>query len=122
MSMDFDMTQPEQMARLVRRDLRASGAAFAEAKHAADEAKDIAKKEPKLVAIAVRKGEIDIGEKPTEQAVKDFAATCPQVELAEMKAAEAEYQAHKAEIAYDCAKSDRDILKGLLFHSGRMEG
>lgn len=81
--MDFDLTRPEEMARIVSRDLRASGAAFAEAKRRAEEAKNIARREPKLVAIAVRKREIDIGEKPTEQAVKDFAATCPQAELAE---------------------------------------
>ena len=122
MATEFDMTMPEEMARRVSRDLRETGAAFAEAKRRAEEAKNIAKREPKLVAIAVRKREIDIGEKPTEQAVKDFAATCPQVELAEMNEEAAVYAAHKAEIAWECAKSDRDLLKGLLFHSGRMEG
>jgi hypothetical protein len=120
--MDFDMTQPEEMARLVSRQLRETGAAFAEAKRIADEAKSFAKREQKLVAIAVRKGKIDIGERLTEQAVKDYAATCPQVEKAEMDEEAAVYQAHKAEIAWECAKSDRDLLKGLLFHSGRMEG
>ena len=122
MSMDFDMTMPEEMARIVSRQLRETGMAYAEAKRKADEAKNRAKLEPKLVAIAVRKGRVDIGEKLTEQAVKDYAATCPQVELAEMAEEQAVYEAHKAEIAYDCAKSDRDLLKGLLFHSGRMEG
>ena len=122
MSMDFDMTMSEEMARIVSRQLRETGMAFAEAKRKADEAKNRAKLEPKLVAIAVRKGRIDIGEKLTEQAVKDYAATCPQVEMAEMAEETAVYEAHKAEIAYDCAKSDRDLLKGLLFHSGRMEG
>lgn len=119
---EFDLTQPEEMARIVSRDLRASGAAFADAKAKADAAKNFCKREPKLVAIAVRKGRIDIGEKATEQAVKDYAATCPQVEQAEIDEEDAVYAAHKAEIAYDCAKSDRDLLKGLLFHSGRMEG
>ena len=122
MATEFDMTMPEEMARRVSRDLRETGAAFAEAKAKADAAKNFARREPKLVAIAVRKREIDIGEKPTEQAVKDFAATCPQVELAEMNEEAAVYAAHKAEIAWECAKSDRDLLKGLLFHSGRMEG
>lgn len=122
MTMEFDMTRPEEMARIISRELRVTGSAFAEAKRKADEAKNISKREPKLVAIAIRKGRIDIGEKPTEQAVKDYAATCPQVEKAEMVEEDAVYQAHKAEIAWECAKSDRDLLKGLLFHSGRMEG
>lgn len=122
MAIEFDMTQSELMARIVSRNLRDSGMAYAEKKRLADEAKNIAKREPKLVAIAVRKGRVDIGEKPTEQAVKDYAATCPQVEKAEMDEEKAVYEAHKAEIAYECAKSDRDLLKGLLFHSGRMEG
>jgi hypothetical protein len=122
MSMEFDMTQPEAMARIVSRQLRETGMAYADAKRIADEDKNFAKREPKLVAIAVRKGKVDIGEKLTEQAVKDYAATCPQVEQAEMLEEDAVYKAHKAEIAYDCAKSDRDLLKGLLFHSGRMEG
>jgi len=122
MATEFDMTMPEEMARQVSRELRETGCAFAEAKRRAEEAKNISKREPKLVAIAVRKGKIDIGEKPTEQAVKDYAATCPQVEKAEMDEEDAVYRAHKAEIAWECAKSDRDLLKGLLFHSGRMEG
>jgi len=122
MATEFDMQQPELMARLISRQLRETGAAFAEAKRLADEAKNFAKREQKLVAIAVRKGKVDIEEKATEQAVKDYAATCPQVEKAEMEEEKAVYEAHKAEIAYDCAKSDRDLLKGLLFHSGRMEG
>lgn len=122
MQTEFDMTMPEEMARRVSRELRVTGSAFAEAKRKADEAKNISKREPKLVAIAIRKGRIDIGEKPTEQAVKDYAATCPQVEKAEMEEEDAVYQAHKAEIAWECAKSDRDLLKGLLFHSGRVEG
>jgi len=120
--MNFDMTRPEEMARIISRRLLETGEAYADAKHKADEAKTRAKLEPKLVAIAVRKGKIDIGEKLTEQAVKDFAATCPQVELAEMIEESEVYKAHKAEIAYDCAKADKDLLKGLLFHSGRMEG
>lgn len=120
--MDFDLTQPEQMAREVSRNLRESGMAYAEKKRTADEAKNISRREPKIVAIAVRKGNVNIGEKATEQAVKDFAATCPQVEQAEMDEEKAVYEAHKAEIAFECAKSDRDLLKGLLFHSGRMEG
>ena len=122
MTMEFDMTRPEEMARIISRNLRESGMAFAEAKRKADDAKDIAKLEPKLVSIAVRKGNIGIGEKPTEQAVKDYAATCARVEMVEAEAAKAVYEAHKAEIAWECAKSDRDLLKGLLFHSGRMEG
>jgi len=123
MSMNFDMTMPEDMARQVSRQLRETGMAYAEAKRIADEAKNFAKREEKLVAIAVRKGRIDIGEiNRTEQAVKDYAATCPQVEFAEMAEEKAVYEAHKAEIAYDCAKADKDLLKGLLFHSGRMEG
>lgn len=121
-AMEFDMSQPESMARLVSRNLRDSGMAYADAKHAADEAKNAAKMEPKLIAIAVRKGKIDIGEKLTEQSVKDFVATRPQVEKLEMDEEQAVYMAHKAEIAWECAKSDRDLLKGLLFHSGRMEG
>ena len=121
--MEFDMQQPEMMARMISQRLRETGMAYAEAKRLADEAKNFAKREEKLVAIAVRKGKIDIGEiNRTEQAVKDYAATCPQVEKAEMEEEDAVYKAHKAEIAYDCAKSDRDLLKGLLFHSGRMEG
>lgn len=122
MQMDFNMTMPEEMARLVSRNLRDSGMAYAEKKRTADEAKNLSKMEAKMVAIAVRKGKIDIGEKPTEQAVKDFAATCSQVTRAEMDEEKAVYEAHKAEIAWECAKSDRDLLKGLLFHSGRMEG
>ena len=122
MQTEFDMSMPEEMARRVSRELRITGSEFAEAKRKADEAKNISKREPKLVAIAIRKGRIDIGEKPTEQAVKDYAATCPQVEKAEMVEEDAVYQAHKAEIAWECAKSDRDLLKGLLFHSGRVEG
>lgn len=122
MSMTFDMTRPEEMARLVRADLRASGKAYAETRAKADDAKDAAKKEPKLVSIAVRKGKIDIGEKATEQAVKDFVATCPQVERLEMIASAAEHEARVAEVAWECAKSDRDLLKGLLYHSGRMDG
>ena len=121
-NMNFDMTMPESMARIVSNNLRETGAAFAEAKRIADEAKNFAKREQKLVAIAVRKGNVSIGEKPTEQSVKDYAATCPQVEKAEMDEEDAVYKAHKAEIAWECAKSDRDLLKGLLFHSGRMEG
>ena len=74
MSMEFDMQQPELMARIVSRNLRETGMAYAEAKRAADEAKNRAKLEPKLIAIAVRKYQIDIGEKPTEQAVKDHLA------------------------------------------------
>ena len=119
---EFDMTRPEEMARIISRNLRDTGMAYAEAKRKADEARNIAKMEPKLVSIAVRKGRIDIGEKPTEQAVKDYAATCPQVEKADMDEEKAVYEAHKAEIAWECAKSDRDLLKGLLFHSGRVEG
>lgn len=119
---EFDMTQPEEMARQVSRELRRAGKAYADAKRAADEAKNIAKREPKLVSIAVRKGRIDIGEKATEQAVKDYAATCPQVEKAEMEEEEAAYAAHKAEIDWENAKSDRDLLKGLLYQSGRVEG
>ena len=122
MDVNFDMTQPEEMARRVRADLRSAGKAYAETRAAADDAKDAAKKEPKLVSIAVRKGKIDIGEKPTEQAVKDFVATCPQVERLEMIASEAEHKARMAEVAWECAKSDRDLLKGLLYHSGRVEG
>ena len=122
MSMDFDLTQPEAMARMVSADLRSSAKAYAEAKKAADDAKDAAKKEPRLVSIAARTGRVDIGEKATEQAVKDYAATCPQVERMEMLASEAEHKARMAELAWECAKSDRDFLKGLLFHSGRMEG
>ena len=122
MSMDFDMTRPEEMARLVRADLRASAKAYGEAKKAAAAAKDAAKKEPRLVSIAVRTGRVNIGEKATEQAVKDYVATCPQVERMEMLASEAEHKARMAELAWECAKSDRDLLKGLLFHSGRVEG
>ena len=122
MSMEFDMTRPEEMARIVSRNLRDSGMAYADAKRKADEAKTLAKLEPKLVSIAVRKGRIDIGEKLTEQAVKDYAATCPQVQKAEMEEEKASYEAHKAEIAWECARSEKDLLKGLLFHSGRMEG
>lgn len=122
MAMDFDMTRPEEMARIVSRDLRASAKAYAEAKKAADDAKDAAKKEPRLVSIAVRTGRVNIGEKATEQAVKDYVATCPQVERMEMLASEAEHKARMAELAWECAKSDRDLLKGLLFHSGRVEG
>ena len=122
MSMDFDMSQPEQMARLVRADLRSSAKAYAEAKKAADDAKDAAKKEPRMVGIAVRTGKVNIGEKATEQAVKDYVATCPQVERMEMLASEAEHKARMAELAWECAKSDRDLLKGLLYNSGRMDG
>lgn len=118
---EFDMTQSELMARIVSRNLRDTGMAYAEAKRAADEAKNISRREPKLVAIAVLKGNVNIGEKPTEQAVKDYAATCPQVEKAEMDEEKAVYDAHKAEIAWECAKSDRDLLKGLLFQSGRID-
>jgi len=120
--MDFDMTRPEEMAKIISRRLYDSGMAYADAKRKADEAKNRAKLEPKLVAIAVRKGRIDIGEKLTEQAVKDFAATCPQVEKADMDEETAVYEAHKAEIAWESAKSDRDLLKGLLYNSGRVEG
>jgi uncharacterized protein YfiM (DUF2279 family) len=119
---EFDMSQPELMARQISRQLRETGMAYAEAKRIADDAKNHAKLETKLVAIAVRKGKIDIGEKATEQAVKDFVATCPQVAKAEMEEEDAVYKAHKAEIAYECTKADKDLLKGLLFHSGRMEG
>ena len=122
MATEFDMTRPEEMARLISRNLRDSGMAYAEKKRIADEAKNLAKMEARMVAIAVRKGKIDIGEKPTEQAVKDFTATCPQVTSAEMAEEKAAYEAHKAEIVWECAKSDRDLLKGLLFHSGRVEG
>ena len=121
MAIEFDMTMPEEMARIISKNLRETGMAYADAKHKADEAKNRAKLEPKIIAIAVRKGKIDIGEKPTEQAVKDYAATCPLVERAEMEEEQAVYEAHKAEIAWECARSDRDLLKGLLFHSGRME-
>ena len=119
--MDFDLTRPEEMAKIVSRRLYEAGMAYADAKHKADEAKNRAKLEPKLVAIAVRKGKIDIGEKLTEQAVKDFAATCPQVELAEMTEEAAVYEAHKAEIAWEVVRSDRDLLKGLLYNSGRVD-
>lgn len=122
MAMEFDMTRPEEMARIISRRLKETGAAYADAKHVADEAKNRAKLEPRLIAIAVRKGQIDIGEKATEQAVKDYVATHPKVEKIEMDEEIAVYEAHKAEIAWECAKSDRDLLKGLLFHSGRMEG
>lgn len=119
--MDFDLTQPEEMARIVSRNLRETGMAYAEAKRIADEAKNLAKMEARMVAIAVRKSKIDIGEKATEQAVKDYVATCPQVTRAEMDEEKATYEAHKAEILYECAKADKDLLKGLLFRSGRME-
>ena len=52
MTMEFDMTRPEEMARIISRNLRESGMTFAEAKRKADDAKDIAKLEPKLVSIA----------------------------------------------------------------------
>lgn len=119
---EFDLTRPEEMARIISLDLRASGKAYAETRAAADDAKDAAKKEPKLVSIAARTGRINIGEKPTEQAVKDYVATCPQVERLEMLASAAENKARMAEVAWECAKSDRDLLKGLLYHSGRVEG
>lgn len=122
MPTEFDMTRPEEMARIVSLNLHETGSRYAEAKRKADEAKNLSKLEVKLVSIAVRKGRIDIGEKPTEQAVKDFSATCQQVMSAEMEEERAVYEAHKAEIAWECAKSDRDLLKGLLFYSGRMEG
>lgn len=120
-AMEFDMMTPELMARLVSRNLRDSGMAYAEKKRAADEAKNLSKMEAKMVAIAVRKGKIDIGEKTTEQAVKDFVATCSQVTRAEMDEEKATYEAHKAEIAYECAKADKDLLKGLLFCSSRID-
>lgn len=119
---EFDMTMPEEMARQISRSLRDTGMGYADAKHKADEAKSIAKREPKVIAIAIRKGLINIGEKPTEQAVKDFVGTCPQVEKVEMEEESAAYEAHKAEIAWEIAKSNRDLLKGLLFCSSRIEG
>lgn len=107
---------------MASRALRETGRTHAEAKKRADEAKAYAKNEPKFVSIAARKGDVDIGEKPTEQAVKDYVATCLPVERAEKAAREAEYREHLAEVDYKCASADVELLKGLLFHSGRREG
>ena len=57
----------------------------------------------------------------TEQAIKDYVGTCPQVEKAEMEEEEASYKSHKAEILWEIAKSERDLLKGLLFCSSRID-
>lgn len=119
---DFDMTRPEEMCRIASRAMRETGRAHADAKKAADDAKSRADTEPKFVAIAVRKREIDIGEKPTEQAVKDYVATCPLVEKAEKAEREAKHRERMAEVDWKVACSDAELLKGLLYHSGRRDG
>lgn len=122
MHAEFDMTRPEEMCRLASRAMRETGRAHADARRAADDAERDAKLEAKAASIAARRKDIDIGENPTADAVKDFAATCAPVVAAETASAKAAHRERLAEVDWKCACADVELLKGLLFHSGRRDG
>lgn len=121
MNQKFDMTQPEAEARRISMAVRIAGNDWADAKREAEEAESDCDFTQAAASKGARCGKIEIGESPTVQAVKDWVATDPQVELARQKASDAKWKAHKAELAYKAEEGDREMFKGLLYAKSRTE-
>lgn len=121
MNNKFDMTQPEAEARRISSEVRATGMIWADARREAEEAEADADFTECASSKAARCGKVDIGENATVQAVKDWVATDPQVSLARQRARDAKWDASKAEVAYRAAEGDREIFKGLLYASSRVD-
>lgn len=121
MNQKFDMTQPEAEARRISFAVRLAGEAWADAKKEAGECEADYDFTLAAATKAARCGKVEIGENPTVQAVKDWVASDPKVELARQKASDAKWKAHKAELAYKAEEGDREMFKGLLYAKSRTE-
>lgn len=121
MDRKFDMTQPEAEAASISREVRAAGAVWADAKRNAEEAESLADFTASAASKAARCGKVEIGESPTVQAVKDYVETDPKVAEARAQARDAKWSAMKAEMAFKAAEGDREMFKGLLYASSRVD-
>ena len=121
MSRNFDMTQPETEAAAISSETRATGREWADARRNAEEAESLADFTAAAASKAARCGKVGIGEAATVQAVKDYVETDATVAKAREEARDARWLAHKAELAFKAAEGDREMFKGLLYASSRVD-
>lgn len=117
----LDMTQPDRTANAILADLRASGKAYAEAKRAAEDSEAHAKTVEAAFKASARNGKIDIGEKPTLDAVKDAATRDADVIEAQGDARDAAYLASLKKIAYDTVRDAKEMFNALCYLHSRVD-
>ena len=120
---ELDMTQPDLMANLIRRDLGRTGSAWSEAKRECEAAEAEAKLVEAAFAMGVRGKKIVIPgkEKPTDAAIKSAALEDKAVSAAVENAREARYVENLRKVAYDMAVKTAEMFKGLCYLHSKVD-